>query len=268
MPASHVRVSTFLVCLMLAQLGAPIAFAQPSPDVKIETNADLDLLSQLGISPNMELASGWYDSDLGAGTVDLLHRDATVTPIEKWQTVTGEKQLNGNYIITHTYPIPSDWVIELEEADIACYSFIPATGFHCEIDKQSVGFLASLGVEGVVKLDPTDKIRTRLAQALLGLDIGPSGFFYADDVVPINVVLSGVNLPQDIEDRTDIDVHYHVGRFATLYIDKASSALAWLAEQDEIEWMEERLAFLRTSVEAEANMVSKPTTSTATPEAA
>ena len=241
MPASHVRVSTFLVCLMLAQLGAPIAFAQPSPDVKVETNADLDLLSQLGISPNMELASGWYDSDLGAGTVDLLHRDATVTPIEKWQTVTGEKQLNGNYIITHTYPIPSDWVIELEEADIACYSFIPATGFHCEIDKQSVGFLASLGVEGVVKLDPTDKIRTRLAQALLGLDIGPSGFFYADDVVPINVVLSGVNLPQDIEDRTDIDVHYHVGRFATLYIDKASSALAWLAEQDEIEWMEEKM---------------------------
>ena len=241
MPASHVRVSTFLVCLMLAQLATPIAFAQPSPDVKIETNADLDLLSQLGISPNMELASGWYDSDLGAGTVDLLHRDATVTPIEKWQTVTGQKQLNGNYILTHTYPIPSDWVIELEEADIACYSFIPATGFHCEIDKQSVGFLASLGVEGVVKLDPTDKIRTRLAQALLGLDIGPSGFFYADDVVPINVVLSGVNLPQDIEDRTDIDVHYHVGRFATLYIDKASSALAWLAEQDEIEWMEEKM---------------------------
>ena len=241
MPASHVRVSTFLVCLMLAQLAAPIAFAQPSPDVKVETNADLDLLSQLGISPNMELASGWYDSDLGAGTVDLLHRDATVTPIENWQTVTGEKQLNGNYILTHTYPIPSDWVIELEEADIACYSFIPGTGFHCEIDKQSVGFLASLGVEGVVKLDPTDKIRTRLAQALLGLDIGPSGFFYADDVVPINVVLSGVNLPQDIEDRTDIDVHYHVGRFATLYIDKASSALAWLAEQDEIEWMEEKM---------------------------
>ncbi len=241
MPASHVRVSTFLVCLMLAQLAAPIAFAQPSPDVKVETNADLDLLSQLGISPNMKLASGWYDSDLGAGTVDLLHRDATVTPIENWQTVTGEKQLNGNYILTHTYPIPSDWVIELEEADIACYSFIPGTGFHCEIDKQSVGFLASLGVEGVVKLDPTDKIRTRLAQALLGLDIGPSGFFYADDVVPINVVLSGVNLPQDIEDRTDIDVHYHVGRFATLYIDKASSALAWLAEQDEIEWMEEKM---------------------------
>ena len=241
MPASHVRASTFLVFLMLAQLAAPIALAQPSPDVKVETNADLDLLSQLGISPNMELASGWYDSDLGAGTVDLLHRDATVTPIENWQTVTGEKQLNGNYILTHTYPIPSDWVIELEEADIACYSFIPGTGFHCEIDKQSVGFLASLGVEGVVKLDPTDKIRTRLAQALLGLDIGPSGFFYADDVVPINVVLSGVNLPQDIEDRTDIDVHYHVGRFATLYIDKASSALAWLAEQDEIEWMEEKM---------------------------
>ena len=241
MPASHVRVSTFLVCLMLAQLASPFALAQTSPDVKVETNADLDLLSQLGISPNMELASGWYDSDLGAGTVDLLHRDATVTPIENWQTVTGEKQLNGNYILTHTYPIPSDWVIELEEADIACYSFIPGTGFHCEIDKQSVGFLASLGVEGVVKLDPTDKIRTRLAQALLGLDIGPSGFFYADDVVPINVVLSGVNLPQDIEDRTDIDVHYHVGRFATLYIDKASSALAWLAEQDEIEWMEEKM---------------------------
>ena len=241
MPTSRARVSTFLVCLMLAQLAAPFAMSQPLPAIDVNTDAELDLLAQVGILPTKEHAQGWYDPAEGIGSIDLLYRQATITPLEDWPERTQEKVLNGNYVLTHTYPVPSDWLLVLEQAGIDCFSFLPMTGFHCEVQEKSIDELAQLDVEGVLQLDPTDKIRTRLAQAVLGHDIGPSGFFYANDVVPINIVLTGFTLPQGIEERTDIDVHYHAGRFATLYIDKASSALAWLADQDEIEWMEEKM---------------------------
>ena len=241
MPTPRARVSTFLVCLMLAQLAAPFAMSQPLPTIDVNTDAELDLLAQVGILPTKEHAQGWYDPAEGIGSIDLLYRQATITPLEDWPERTQEKVLNGNYVLTHTYPVPSDWLLVLEQAGIDCFSFLPVTGFHCEVQEKSIDELAQLDVEGVLQLDPTDKIRTRLAQAVLGHDIGPSGFFYANDVVPINIVLTGFTLPQGIEERTDIDVHYHAGRFATLYIDKASSALAWLADQDEIEWMEEKM---------------------------
>ena len=241
MPTQRARVSTFLVCLMLAQLAAPFAMSQPLPTIDVNTDAELDLLAQVGILPTKEHAQGWYDPAEGIGSIDLLYRQATITPLEDWPERTQEKVLNGNYVLTHTYPVPSDWLLDLGQAGIDCFSFLPVTGFHCEVEDKSIDELAQLDVEGVLQLDPTDKIRTRLAQAVLGHDIGPSGFFYANDVVPINIVLTGFTLPQGIEERTDIDVHYHAGRFATLYIDKASSALAWLADQDEIEWMEEKM---------------------------
>ncbi len=241
MPTPRARVSTFLVCLMLAQLAAPFAMSQPLPTIDVNTDAELDLLAQVGILPTKEHAQGWYDPAEGIGSIDLLYRQATITPLEDWPERTQEKVLNGNYVLTHTYPIPSDWLLDLEQAGIDCFSFLPVTGFHCEVEEKSIDELAQLDVEGVLQLDPTDKIRTRLAQAVLGHDIGPSGFFYTNDVVPINIVLTGFTLPQGIEERTDIDVHYHAGRFATLYIDKASSALAWLADQEEIEWMEEKM---------------------------
>ena len=241
MPTPRARVSTLLVCLMLAQLAAPFAMSQPLPTIDVNTDAELDLLAQVGILPTKEYAQGWYAPAEGIGSIDLLYRQATITPLEDWSERTRENVLNGNYVLTHTYPVPSNWLLDLEQAGINCFSFLPVTGFHCEVEDKSIDELAQLEVEGVLQLDPTDKIRTRLAQAVLGHDIGPSGFFYANDVVPINIVLTGFTLPLGIEERTDIDVHYHAGRFATLYIDKASSALAWLADQDEIEWMEEKM---------------------------
>ncbi|MGB0476480.1 MAG: hypothetical protein ACPGJT_06655, partial [Candidatus Poseidoniaceae archaeon] len=241
MPAPRARVSTFLVCLMLAQLATPFAMSQPLPTIEVNTDAELDLLAQVGILPTKEHAQGWYDPGEGIGTIDLLYRQATITALEEWPERTQEKVLNGNYVLTHTYPVPSDWLLELEEAGIHCFSFLPVTGFHCELEQKSINELADLDVEGVVQLDPTDKVRTRLVKAILGQDIGASGFFYTNDVVPVNIVLVGSTLPEGIHERDDIEIHYHVGRFATVYIEKTSSALQWLANQEEIEWMEERL---------------------------
>ena len=240
MPASHVRVSTFLVCLMLAQLASPFAMSQPQPAIEVNTDAELDLFAKVGIIPTKDHAQGWYDPSEGLGTIDILYRQATVTPLGEWPERTQERILNGNYVITHTYPIPSDGVVELEKAGIHCFSFLPVTGFHCEIEKKSVEELADLEVEGVVKLDPTDKVRTQLVKAILGDDIGPASLFYQNDFVPVHGVLAGNSLPEGIHEREDIRTTYHVGRFATFEIDRTTSSLAWLVAQDEIEWVEEK----------------------------
>ncbi|MDP6224069.1 MAG: S8 family serine peptidase [Candidatus Poseidoniaceae archaeon] len=241
MPTPRARVSTFLVCLMLAQLATPFAMSQPLPAIEVNTDAELDLLSQVGIIPTKEHAQGWYDPSEGVGTIDLLYRQATITPLEDWSERTQEKVLSGNYVLTHTYPVPSDWVVDLEEAGIHCFSFLPTTGFHCEVEQKSIYELHNLDVEGIVKLDPTDKVRTRLVKALLGDDIGPVSLFYQDDFVPVYGVLVGESLPEGIYERDDIRITYHVGRFATFEIDRTTQALAWLVAQEEIEWLEEKL---------------------------
>ena len=219
----------------------PVPESQPLPAIEVNTDAELDLLSQVGIVPTKEHAQGWYDPSEGVGTIDLLYRQATITPLEDWSERTQEKVLNGNYVLTHTYPVPSDWVVDLEEAGIHCFSFLPTTGFHCEVEQKSIYELHSLDVEGIVKLDPTDKVRTRLVKALLGDDIGPVSLFYQDDFVPVYGVLVGESLPEGIYERDDIRITYHVGRFATFEIDRTTQTLAWLAAQEEIEWLEEKL---------------------------
>ena len=79
MPAPRARVSTFLVCLMLAQLATPFAMSQPLPTIEVNTDAELDLLAQIGILPTKEHSQGWYDPSEGIGTIDLLYRQATIT---------------------------------------------------------------------------------------------------------------------------------------------------------------------------------------------
>ncbi|MBT94125.1 MAG: hypothetical protein CMA60_04790, partial [Euryarchaeota archaeon] len=240
MPTPRSRVSTFLVCLMLAQLAAPFAMGQPLPTIDVNTDAELDLLAQVGILPTKEHAQGWYDPAEGIGSIDLLYRQATITPLEDWPERTQEKVLNGNYVLTHTYPVPSDWLLDLEQAGIDCFSFLPVTGFHCEVEKKSIDELAQLDIEGVLQLDPTDKVRSKLIKAMLGENIGAASLFYQSDFVPVHGVLSGKSLPDGIHERDDIRITYHVGRFATFDVDRTTNALSWLVEQGEIEWLEQK----------------------------
>ena len=174
MATRRMRVSFFLVTIMLTQLIAPLASSNSNqPGIIVDTDAELDTLSQLGIHPTKSHAEGWYNAEEGVGTIGLLYRDATVTPVEDWPERANEKVLSGYYILTHTYPVPTEWEGELKEAGIDCFSYVPHNGFHCELNSHSTKQLDDLGVEGLVKIDPTDKIRTRLAKALLGHDIGP-----------------------------------------------------------------------------------------------
>ena len=114
MAAQRIRVSFFLVSIMLVQLMAPLTSSSSTqPEIVIETNAELDILSQLGINPTKAHAEGWYDAEDGAGTIGLLYRDATVTHVEDWSERTQENVLTGYYILTHTYPVPTEWEGEL-----------------------------------------------------------------------------------------------------------------------------------------------------------
>lgn len=239
MAARRARVSTFLICLMLAHLATPFASSQPLPEIEIDTHAELDLFSTMGVLPVQEHARGWYDSSEGVGTIDLLYRDATVTSVEEWPERAHEDTLSGFYVLTHTFPVPTEWKGELKQAGIDCYSFLPPNGFSCELNKHSIEKLHSLGVHGILKIDPTDKISLGLAKVLNGMSIGQATVFYHQDMVPINLLLSGESLPEDISSMDNIEVRYHSGRFAGVNVDPNSNAIAWLANQDEIEWLEE-----------------------------
>ena len=252
MAARRMRVSFFLVTIMLTQLIAPLASSNSSqPGIIIDTDAELDILSQLGINPTKSHAEGWYNAEEGVGTIGLLYRDATVTAVEDWSERANENFLSGYYILTHTYPVPTEWEGELNDAGIDCFSFLPVNGFHCELNKHSTKQLDSLGVEGIVKLDPTDKMSRGLARILTGDLSSTSELFYQQDMVPVNLLLSGKTLPEEIYSMNEIEITYHVGRFATAYIQPSSSAISWLANQNEIEWLEEEFWYTHTNDEAD-----------------
>jgi hypothetical protein len=111
------------------------------------------------------------------------------------------------------------------------------------LNKHSTSQLDSLEVEGIVKLDPTDKMSRGLARILTTENIDSAGLFYQQDMVPVNLLLSGKTLPEEIYSMNNIEVTYHVGRFATVYIEPSSSAISWLVNQDEIEWLEEEFVY-------------------------
>jgi len=66
MAGQRMRVSFFLVSIMLAQLIAPLASSNSSqPGIIVDTDAELDLLNELGILPTKGHAEGWYNSKRG-----------------------------------------------------------------------------------------------------------------------------------------------------------------------------------------------------------
>ena len=152
-----------IVILFLLSIISPI-MVQASNDTQIvpeiNSRVDLEMLSLLSIFPTNLPEQGWYDSQLGSGVIDLQYRDATVTPVHAWSEYTGNHDaLSGWYVLTHAYPVPSSWKHQLYEAGIECHSFLPPNGFHCSLNNVQVEQLTSLNVEGMLQLDPTDKVR-------------------------------------------------------------------------------------------------------------
>ena len=81
----RVPLSGLMMVLFLTQLLLPVVSAfSANPPVEIETSNDLELLHRWGMEPSGELENGWYNPSQGAGTIDLLHRQATLTPTSNW----------------------------------------------------------------------------------------------------------------------------------------------------------------------------------------
>ncbi len=242
MQTSSRRASTCLVALMVLQVLAPMAWASPSQsDISVDTEANLERLQQLGISPSADAAHGWLDSSQAVGQTHLRYRDLQLVAPDQWEARTGEQLLSGFHVLSHTYPVPSEWFGELTQAGINCFSFLPPTSFHCDLNGHSPSELTRLNVEGVAVLDAVDKIDDQLVAGLLGFDTLDGNPFVNQAGAIVNVVLSGETLPAGMNDRPGIELDSHSGRFVTLAL--APEELGWLAAQDSVEWIETRPFF-------------------------
>ena len=237
------RRTTFVfIALLLVQVLSPLAFAQAPDDHPAEdTNASVDLLQQLNIAPSMQAQHGWLNADEAASTAHLLYRDVALIAPSDWTDETGQQRVEGFHILGHTYPVPSSWFHDLAAAGIDCFSFMPPASFHCDVGSTTPAALAQLNVLGLAAMDATDKVQTDLVRGLLGLEmIAPNPFVNQEGAV-VNVVLSGETLPEGISQRGGIAVDTHSGRFATMAL--TADNLAWLVQQDEVEWVEPRPFF-------------------------
>jgi len=230
------RASLFMMALMVTQVMLPLAAAAADNDqaLNTETNASLDALRDLGIVPTADAAHGWLPSDAGSDISQLLYRDLTLVAPGDWEQFTGESSLNGFHILSHTYPVPSEWVNDLAKAGINCHSFLPPTGFHCDLSGQTPERLAQLDVLGIGVMDATDKVRTSLVEGLLGLATPQA--MVNTEMALVDVMLAGTELPEDLDRRSDVALDHHDGRFASFLIEP--TGLAWLASQNEVEWVE------------------------------
>ena len=236
--------------LMLIQVLAPITYAaSPSgPEVIVETDIDLELLSAVGLNPSRDMANGWFNPDEGVGEINLLFRDMGVVGVNDWTDWTGQgSTLNGWYILTHEFPVPTEWFYELEDKGIECFSYLPPNGFQCELNGHTTRDLSALNVEGIVQLDPVDKIREDLVRSLTGVQPYFPNPHAEEGQALVSMILSGETLPENIDQRTDISLKSVSGRYVKAVVE--TSGFVWLAEQGEIEWIETMDWFLPINVE-------------------
>jgi hypothetical protein len=194
---------------MLIQVLAPVTFASPTstPGISIDTDVDLELFNTVGISPSGELENGWFNPDEGVGEINLLFRDMGVIAVDDWSEWTGQSTtLNGWYILTHEFPVPTEWFHDLEDEGIECFSYLPPNGFQCELNGYTTRDFNALDVEGIVQLDPVDKIREDLVRSLTGLQPDYPNPHAEEGEALVSMVLSGETLPENIEQRTDISL--------------------------------------------------------------
>ena len=244
---NRARASTF-IALLLLQIITPMGMTNvsASPQTDISTNVDLNLLNDIGINPTGEIENGWIEPSQALSQIHLHYRNANVIPIGNWAEWTGSSNyIQGWHVITHTFPIPTEWKYELKEAGIDCHSYLPPNGFHCDISGHSIAELENLNVEGLFQLDAVDKIREDLVRGLLGRETVNYNPYAIENYARVNLMLSGEELPEGTYDNSEIKVNSHSGRFATLSV--TTDGFRWLAEKGEIEWLETAPYFLPTN---------------------
>ena len=175
--------------------------------------------------------AAWQPQSEDGETIGLLNGNIESTHIGDFPNVPH----HGFWILTHEYPVPSNWVHDLADAGVECWSFLPSSAFHCELSGQTSSELAKLDVNGMVEMPSTAKLHPHLMPSLKG---EMESWFITEGMGVINLVLSGDELPEGIENRGDVEVLSHSWRWATVEV--RTSGVEWLIEQPEIEWAEPR----------------------------
>ena len=188
------------------------------------------LVGLLVLSSFVSVAA-WQPQTGHSETIHLANGDVESIPIEQIPNTPHF----GFWMLTHEYPVPSNWVHDLADEGIECWSFLPTSAFHCELTGQTSSELAKLEVDGMVKMPPTAKLHPHIMPSLKG---EMESWFITEGMGVINLVLSGDELPDGIENRGDIEVLSHSWRWATVEV--RTSGVEWLIEQPEIEWVEPR----------------------------
>jgi len=226
-----------LTLLMLIQPLLPLTSAEAEESaLLVAPNIDLDMLASIAISPVEDAAHGWLAATEDSTVALLRHRDSVLVEGSDWAKTFGAGSLSGWMILAHEYPVPSEWRDELSSSGIECRSFLPPQSFYCNLDgsSQDSSNLADLGVIGMARFDPIDRVHSLVAPALLGewdarLHQQGSGVF--------NIVLASDELPEFAAAPADsLVVQSHSGRFVV--VDATTAGIAYLATIDGIEWIE------------------------------
>ena len=188
----------------------------------------LALVGLLIISSFSSIAA-WQPQTSDGIDIYLRNGDVTSIPIDEIPAM----PQYGFWMLTHEYPVPSEWVHELAAAGVECWSFLPSSAFHCELNGQTPAELAHLDVEGMVQMPPSAKLHPKLLPALDG-EIEQHMIIKGRGIVQL--VLSGNQLPEEIGSRGDVTVIDHTWRWAQ--VEAHTSGIHWLSEQSEIEWIE------------------------------
>jgi len=177
---------------------------------------------------------GWSSASAPGDPISYRNGTEYSTPIEQMPS----GQYNGFWVLTHEYPVPSEWIYELADAGVECWSFLPDSSFHCELNGHSPSELAKLEVKGMSKMSPEAKLHPKVLPALEG---ETKQYMITEGIGILQLILSGNELPDGIESRGDVNVLHHSWRWAK--VEAGISGVHWLAKQSEIEWIEPNFEF-------------------------
>ena len=187
--------------------------------------------------------AAWQPQSVDGETIGLRNGDIESIPIQHFP----DASHSGFWMLTHEYPVPSEWVHELAAAGIECWSFLPSSAFHCELSGHTTSELAKLDVNGMIEMPPSAKLHPDLMPSLKG---EMESWFIAKGIGVVSMVLSGDELPEGIEDRSDVEVLSHSWRWATVEV--RISGVEWLIQQSEVEWIEPQFEKVLLNDEADA----------------
>ena len=106
--------------------------------------------------------AAWQPQTKTGETIGLLNGDVNSIPIDQ----ISQSPHYGFWMLTREYPVPSNWVHDLADAGVECWSFLPRSAFHCELNGHTPSQLGELDVNGMIRMPPSAKLHPDLIPSL------------------------------------------------------------------------------------------------------